>query len=90
VSAALPPGTWQTYDIVFRAAVLDASGRVLSPARFVRVDWNGVTVHANVDVPKSTGGASEDVVPSAPVRLQDHGHPVRYRNIWAVEGAVKP
>ncbi|MEK7474091.1 MAG: ThuA domain-containing protein [Candidatus Coatesbacteria bacterium] len=90
VNAALPPGTWQTYDIVFRGPVLDAAGAVLAPAEFVKVVWNGVLVHENVKVLRTTGGGSADTVGRGPLRLQDHGHAVRYRNIWVVEGAAKP
>jgi len=90
VNASLPPGQWQTYDIVFRAPRLNPDGSVKEPAKFLKVEWNGVLVHEKAAVLKSTGGAADDVVPAGPIRLQDHGHPVRYRNIWVVEGEQKP
>jgi hypothetical protein len=90
VNAALPPGTWQTYDIVFRAPVLNPDGTVKEPGEFVKVEWNGVLVHENVRVLKTTGGGATDTVARGPLRLQDHGHAVRFRNMWVVEGAAKP
>ena len=46
---------------------------------------NGVKIHDNVELPKTTGGAAPGEVPLAPLRLQDHGNPVRFRNIWVQE-----
>ncbi len=85
-NAGLPPGTWQTYDIAFTAPVLNADGTIKTPGRFSEVKWNGVVVHTGVAVWKQTGGGSETPAETGPLRLQDHGHPVRYRNIWVVEG----
>jgi len=87
VNAALPPGVWQTYDIVFRGPRLNPDGSLKEPAVFVKVEWNGVLVHENVEVRAQTGGAPETNAEKGPIRLQDHGHPVRYRNVWIVEGA---
>lgn len=81
--ACLPPLTWQTYDIVFRAPRFAADGALVKPARFEQVRLNGMLIHENVELPRatqsSTGG---DHVPVAPLMLQDHGSPVRYRHIW--------
>ncbi|MHC5057290.1 MAG: family 16 glycoside hydrolase [Planctomycetota bacterium] len=85
VNACLPPLTWQTYDITFHAPRLGGGGNVTKPVE-VTVVHNGVTIHENQVVPKPTGGAvSQTPVAKAPIRLQDHGNPVRYRNIWVVE-----
>jgi hypothetical protein len=84
VNACLPPLVWQTYDITFRAPKI-AGGRVTRNVE-VTVVHNGITIHDKVEVPGSTGGAvSESPAEKAPLRLQDHGNPVRYRNIWVVE-----
>ncbi|MGX1508197.1 UNVERIFIED_CONTAM: hypothetical protein RKD43_006822 [Streptomyces graminofaciens] len=81
VNAAKPPGTWQTYDITFRAARFDEAGRKTQDAR-VTVVWNGVTVHDDVAVAGPTGAGAPEGPTAGPIRLQDHGSKVRYRNIW--------
>ena len=48
---------------------------------------NGVKVHDAVEVTKVTGGAWGQPAKTGPVRLQDHGNPTRFRNIWIVPGA---
>jgi hypothetical protein len=80
-NAATPPETWQTYDIVFRAARYDANGAKSGNAR-VTVRWNGRTVHDDVILDAPTGGGAAEGAAPGPIRLQDHGNPVRYRNIW--------
>jgi hypothetical protein len=88
VNASRPPGQWQSYDIVFRAPHFDSSGKLLKPAR-ATVFHNGVLVQDNVeirgrtaigDVPTYEAGPEK-----LPLALQDHGNPVRYRNIWIRE-----
>jgi hypothetical protein len=84
VNAALPPMQWQTYDITFRAPRFDNSGAKNQNAR-VTVIWNGRKVHDNVEIEGPTRAGETDEKPGpAPVRLQDHGHPVQFRNIWIV------
>ena len=88
VNASRPPGEWQMYDIVFHAPRFDAGGRVLAPARMT-VFHNGVLVqddrsllgptHHNERAPYT---AHPDKLP---LLLQDHGTPVRYRNVWIRE-----
>jgi hypothetical protein len=85
VNACRPPGAWQTYDIVFRRPRFGQDGRLLAPARMT-VFHNGILVHDN-DV--LTGPTAHKARPPyaahadrLPISLQDHGHPVRYRNIW--------
>jgi len=86
VNAALPPGQWQTYDITFRGPRLAADGTVKQWAKFVEVLHNGVKVQENVEVRKVTrGGRGKGHVETGPIMLQDHGNPVRYRNIWLLE-----
>src|SRR5690348_5183792 len=80
----LPPLAWQTYDADFTAARYDAAGKKTSPAKLT-VKLNGVTVHQNVEIPGPTTAAPEKESPEpGPVYLQDHGNPVRYRNVWVV------
>ena len=81
VNAARAPGTWQSFDIVFRAPRFDAAGVKTENARFVRVVHNGVLVHENVEVTGPTRAAHfGDEKAKGPLMLQgDHG-PVAYRN----------
>lgn len=82
VNAARRPGEWQTLRVVFVAPRFDATGRKLSPARFVRVELNGQLVQENVDVTGPTRSAAfEDERPLGPLMIQgDHG-PVALRRL---------
>lgn len=85
INMCLPPLTWQTYDIDFTAAKYDDSGKKLSNARMT-VRHNGVVVQDDVEVPSATRAAPVKEGPNpGPIYLQDHGNPLRFRNIWAVE-----
>ena len=85
---ALPPGEWQTYDIVYYRPRFDATGRLLKPARMT-VTWNGVDVQDNMSLVGPTANGSrppfEAHADRLPISLQDHGHKVRFRNIWMHE-----
>ncbi len=82
VNACLPPLQWQAYDIFLRAARVDAEGKVLSNARLT-VLLNGQVIHNNVEVLGPTGAAVDQRVGEpGPLLLQDHGNPVRFRNVW--------
>ncbi|MCO6455692.1 MAG: DUF1080 domain-containing protein [Pirellulaceae bacterium] len=87
VNMCLPPLAWQTYDIEYTAARFDDSGKLTAHPR-VTVHHNGVKVHDNVQLPgeRSTTAAPSQPGPApGPIYLQNHGNPVRYRNIWVVE-----
>lgn len=88
VNASRKPGEWQTYDIVFHAPRFDGSGALQSPARMT-VLHNGILVQDNEEL---TGPTAHKARPPykahadrLPISLQDHSHPVRYRNIWIRE-----
>ncbi len=89
VNASRPPGQWQTYDIVFHAPRFDAGGKLLKPAD-VSVLHNGVLVQDHVEIhgPTATGEPYKMHAAKLPLELQDHNHPVRYRNIWVRELSV--
>ncbi len=83
VSAIRKPGEWQTYDIIFEAPVME-EGKLIKPA-YATVIHNGVLVHHHRELAGPTGIRPlnyQGTPPAAPLMLQDHGSPVRYRNIW--------
>ncbi len=87
VNACRKPQRWQSYDIRFRAPQSDASGKKTANARF-SVWQNGIEIQHEVEVDGVTGGAiSAQESPRGPLLLQDHGHLVRYRNVWFVPEA---
>ena len=89
VNACKPAMEWQTYDVVFRAARVNNAKEVEEPVR-VTVLQNGLVIHNNVQLPGPTGGAvDEHVGEPGPLLLQDHGHLVAYRNIWAAPLPLK-
>jgi 3-keto-disaccharide hydrolase len=83
--AIKPPEQWNTYDITFRAARLDKEGNVTEKPR-ITVFHNGIKIHDNVEI-EGTATTSAITGPQpkvGPILLQDHGCPVRFRNIWIV------
>jgi type 1 glutamine amidotransferase len=83
VNASRPPQRWQSYDIEFTAPQFDAGGAKSANARMT-VWHNGLLVHDDVELAGPTAGGAADEVPAAPLRLQDHGDRVRYRNVWVL------
>ena len=85
VNASRGPGEWQSYDVIFESPSWD--GDRLVKGTHLTVIHNGIVVHhrqravgptghrdlANYDTPHADTG---------PLQLQDHGDPVRFRNIW--------
>ncbi len=86
VNMCLPPLAWQTYDVEFMAAKYEGEKLVSNPR--ITVFHNGVKIHDDVELPgeRNTTAAPGKPGPElGPVFLQDHGNPVRYRNIWVEE-----
>ncbi|WP_240772843.1 3-keto-disaccharide hydrolase [Phragmitibacter flavus] len=84
VNALRPPGEWQSYDIVFRRPVYD--GDIVLDPGYVTVFVNGVLVQDHTPIEGPTGHKArvkaKPFPEKGPFKLQDHGNPVRYRNIW--------
>ncbi len=87
VNACRKPGEWQTYDIIFTAPRFK-DGQLESPA-YVTLLHNGLLVHNHTALLGPSGHKSlPKYTPHDPkgiIRLQDHGNPVRFRNIWIRE-----
>jgi len=85
VNASRKPGEWQAYDIVFTAPRLARGGTLDKPA-IVTVFHNGIVVHNATPFWGPTAHKKiEPYTPDTakgPIALQDHGNPVRYRNVW--------
>jgi len=88
VNVSRAPGQWQTYDILFKAPRFDRDENLVSPA-YITIFQNGVLVHNNVEIYGPTNWCSRSPYSwhpeKLPLALQDHGNPVRYRNIWVRE-----
>jgi hypothetical protein len=79
-----PPGEFQMVDIVFRHSIYK-DGKPVDPGH-VTIFCNGVLVQDHAQLEGPTGHKLRTVPgpfpEKGPLRLQDHGNPVRYRNIW--------
>ena len=86
LNMVLPPLQWQTYDIAFQAPRFDAEGNKTQNAKLT-VLLNGVPVQKNLDLATATGGGKRigEGPNPLPINLQNHGNPVRFRNIWMVD-----
>jgi hypothetical protein len=84
VNMCYPPLSWQTYDVEMTGARFDAQGNRTSKAK-VTIKHNGVVIHDGLELKdKTPGGASREFPGKGPLMLQDHGNPVRFKNIWVV------
>lgn len=86
VNACRPPGQWQTYDIFFQAARFGDDHQLIRPAS-VTVIQNGLLLHHKQPLLGPTGhkilaNYNKPTPDTGPLALQDHGNPVRFRNIW--------
>jgi len=86
VNACKPPGQWQSYDVIFEAPRWDESGKLIKKAA-ITVIQNGVVLHNRKEYMGPTGHktlSSYDRTKASrgPIALQDHGNPMRFRNIW--------
>ena len=74
VNACRAPGVWQAYDVIVHAPIMDKNGKYVRRSAYT-VLHNGVLIQDNMEVGGGEGKTGH-------LRLQDHGNPVRYRNIW--------
>lgn len=84
VNASRAPGEWQTYDIIFTAPKFDSAQKLSKPG-YVTVLHNGVLVQNHVEIQGTTEWIGKPVYKAhgcAPLRLQDHGNAMAFRNIW--------
>jgi hypothetical protein len=84
LNMAFPPLSWQTYDITFHSPRFDVCGRKHADARLTLLH-NGIAVHKDIAIKAKTGAGSPEGPQSLPIKLQDHGNPVYFRNIWLLE-----
>jgi hypothetical protein len=84
VNASRPPGEWQSYDIIYTSPRFKDGKQ--TEAGFVTVLHNGVVVQNHTQLLGATvfhalpKQVAHDVM--APIKLQDHTFPVRFRNVW--------
>lgn len=84
INMALPPLTWQTYDIEFTAPVMEDGKKVKNAV--LTVYHNGVKIHDNFELKTGTGaGAGRKQLDNGPIYFQNHGNPTVFRNVWVVK-----
>ena len=84
INACLPPLQWQTYHVEFTNAVMKNGGKIKN-AR-ISVKLNGIIIHDNAEITGKTGGARPGLEGTpGPIKLQGHGNPLQFRNVWIVE-----
>ena len=84
LNMCFPPLQWQTYDVDFSAAKYENGKKIKNAS--IAVKLNGVIIHENVELPKSTTAAPLKESPEpGPIYLQNHGNPVFYKNIWIIK-----
>lgn len=88
VNASRPPGEWQSYDIIFNAPRFKEDG-TLERAANITAFHNGVLIQNNAELSGPCVFIGEPYYVAhpekMPILLQDHGNPVRFRNIWVRE-----
>jgi hypothetical protein len=85
VNMCEPPLVWQTYDVEFTNAVAGPDGKKVKNA-VATVKHNGVIIHEGQEISGPTGGHRGDPEGTpGPLKLQGHGNPLQFRNIWVVE-----
>jgi hypothetical protein len=89
VNLCLPPLVWQTYDVAFTAPRWASDNTKLANAR-ASVWHNGVQIQNDVELENKTGAGKPEEPMPLPTYLQDHGNPVRFRNVWIIDRGTLP
>jgi len=87
VNASRGPGEWQVFDIFYEAPVFSGEGKLIRPA-IVTVMHNGILIQNHVVLSGPTlyvGNPTYTAHGKLPIKLQDHGNPMSFRNIWIRE-----
>lgn len=93
-NASRKPEHWQCYDIAYRAPRIGPDGKQAAKGS-ITVFHNGILIHNNVefDAQTTTSGLppeGNDYSKPGPILLQDHGNPIRFRNIWILPDPPRP
>jgi hypothetical protein len=87
-NAMRKPGEWNSYDIFWTCPKFKSDGSVESPA-YITAVHNGVLILNHFallgDTPFNRPPQYKSHPPKGPISIQDHGNPVRFRNIWVRE-----
>ncbi|MEL6104872.1 MAG: DUF1080 domain-containing protein [Planctomycetota bacterium] len=88
VNAMRGPGQWNTYDVIWTAPRFNEDGSLKSPA-YITAIHNGVVIQNHFellgDTPYNRPPKYNQHDIKGPIAIQDHGNPVRFRNIWVRE-----
>ncbi|NLH40842.1 MAG: DUF1080 domain-containing protein [Planctomycetes bacterium] len=91
VNACRKPGEWQSYDIIYHRAIFDKDGNITRKPTFT-IFQNGVLIQDHVTLEGGTQWINAHAVTGfrplpekGPLQFQDHGNPVRFRNVWVRE-----
>ncbi|MFO7937934.1 MAG: DUF1080 domain-containing protein [Kiritimatiellia bacterium] len=89
VNAAGKPGEWQTYDIYFIPAKFDGNKKTDNARLSAKL--NGRWIHRNIEITGPTGSGNRETPGVMPLRLQEHQHRVKFRNVWVgdIDNPVK-
>lgn len=84
--ASVPTGEWNSYDIIYHAPEFNGNRKTKSAT--ITVLHNGVLIQDYFEIKGTTeyiGWPKNTPHGKAPIKLQDHGDAVSYRNIWVRE-----
>jgi hypothetical protein len=87
VNACKGPGEWQSYDIIFTAPVFNKDGVKVASGYFTVIQ-NGILVQNHVEIKGTTeyiGLPKNEMHGLGSIKLQDHGNPMSFRNVWVRE-----